>query len=97
MRATRREAFGAVLGRAVGSRAWAKEASVGQVLAEKPLPARKPSGPPAVGPLTLNEFEPLAKRRMTPMAYEYVCGGAGDEITLSDNQAGFDRRRHQPR
>jgi 4-hydroxymandelate oxidase len=34
---------------------------------------------------------------MTHMAYEYVAGGAGDEITLRDNQAAFDRLRFHPR
>ena len=48
-------------------------------------------------PGTLAEFEPLAKRRMTHMAYEYVSAGAGDEITLRENQSAFDRLRLHPR
>ena len=35
--------------------------------------------------------------RMSHIAYEYVAGGAGDEITLRENQAAFDRMRLQPR
>jgi 4-hydroxymandelate oxidase len=50
-----------------------------------------------VGPVTLADFEPLARKRMTHMAYEYIAGGAGDEITLRDNQAAFDRIRLHPR
>ena len=37
------------------------------------------------------------KRRLTHMAYEYVAGGAGDEITLRENQSAFDRLRLLPR
>src|SRR4029078_3680932 len=55
VRATRREAFGAVLGLAMGSRALAK-APAQKPLAEKPLPVRRPGGPPGGGPLPLNEF-----------------------------------------
>jgi 4-hydroxymandelate oxidase len=34
---------------------------------------------------------------MTHMAYEYVSAGAGDEITLRENQIAFDRLRLHPR
>jgi 4-hydroxymandelate oxidase len=34
---------------------------------------------------------------MSHMAYEYVSAGAGDEITLRENQAAFDRLRLHPR
>jgi len=34
---------------------------------------------------------------MTHMAYEFVSAGAGDEITLGENQAAFDRLRLHPR
>jgi 4-hydroxymandelate oxidase len=47
--------------------------------------------------LTLADYEPLAKRRMSHMAYEYVVGGGGDEITLRENHLAFDRIRLQPR
>lgn len=89
MRTTRREAFGTMLGLAVGSRALATGAP-GQEVAPRP-PA------PAIGPITVADFEPVAKQRMTHMAYEYVAGGAGDEITLRENQVAFDRLRLHPR
>lgn len=42
------------------------------------------------GPLaSLGDFEKAARSRMTPMAYEYVSGGAGDEITLGWNQDAY--------
>jgi len=94
---TRRDALGAVLGLSIGGRVGAQQ--VGR--AQKPLAEKPPSPPPAlplpVGPVTLADFEPLAKRRMTHMAYEYVAGGAGDEITLRENQTAFDRLRLHPR
>src|SRR5581483_438212 len=45
----------------------------------------------------LTELEPLAKRVMTPMAFEYVSGGAGDERTLAWNTEAFARLRLRPR
>jgi 4-hydroxymandelate oxidase len=88
---TRRQALGSVLGIVAGARALTTDASL-----QKPT-AAVPSRQPAGGPVTLADFEPLARRRMTHMAFEYVSGGAGDEITLRDNQAAFDRLRLHPR
>ena len=45
----------------------------------------------------LTELEPLAKKVMTPMAFEYVSGGAGDERTLAWNTEAFARLRLRPR
>ena len=42
-------------------------------------------------PLDLAALEALAERAMSPMAWNYVRGGASDEITLRDNRAAFDR------
>ena len=39
-------------------------------------------------PITLSDFELLAKERMTTIGYEYVAGGAGDEITRRENRSG---------
>ena len=54
-------------------------------------------GTPHQEPLSLAEFEALAKRQMSHMAFEYVAAGAGDEITLGENERAFDRLRLQPR
>ena len=48
-------------------------------------------------PQSLADFEALAKSRLPHMAYEYVAAGAGDEITLRDNELAFDRLKLQPR
>jgi 4-hydroxymandelate oxidase len=45
----------------------------------------------------LADFEPLARARLSPEAYAYYAGGAGDEITLDDNVAAFKRYRLRPR
>lgn len=50
-------------------------------------------------PLALNprDFEQLARTRLTTSAYDYYAGGAGDEITLRENEAAWSRRRLLPR
>ena len=48
-------------------------------------------------PVTLAEFEPLAQRRISRMAYEYIAGGGADEITLHRNRQAFDALRLKPR
>jgi 4-hydroxymandelate oxidase len=48
-------------------------------------------------PVCLTDFEPLARAKMSAMAYEYVAGGAADEITLRANREVFDRMRLMPR
>lgn len=45
----------------------------------------------------LTDFEPLARAAMDPGAYEYMAGGAWDEITLDENVASWRRRRFRPR
>ena len=63
-----------------------------------PKPPATPSSQPAAPKLaTVTDFEPIAKRRMSHMAYEYVSGGAGDELTLRDNLEAFNRLRLHPR
>ena len=52
---------------------------------------------PLEGILRLDEFEPLARGAMDAAAYAYYAGGAGDEITLRENRAAFERYRLLPR
>jgi 4-hydroxymandelate oxidase len=42
-------------------------------------------------------FEPLARKRLSPMAYDYLRSGGADEITMRENRRGFDRLRLAPR
>src|SRR5215471_13011777 len=48
-------------------------------------------------PVNVAEYEPLARARLTPMAYHYVAGGSGDEITLRRNRECLDAIRLKPR
>ena len=45
---------------------------------------------PAVALASLSDFEAAARAKMTPLAYEYVAGGAGDERTLAWNNDAWD-------
>jgi 4-hydroxymandelate oxidase len=49
-------------------------------------------------PMTVAEFEPLARERMaaTPAAWDYYAGGAGDELTIADNRDAWNRLRLRP-
>jgi 4-hydroxymandelate oxidase len=47
--------------------------------------------------LSISDFQEAARRRMSHMAYEYVEGGAADEITLRWNQEALQRLRICPR
>ena len=89
MRTTRREALVTTLGLAAAGlagprRAWG---------AEGPSSASAE----AVPPVSLGDFESLAQERMSHLAFEYVAGGAADEITLHENRAAYDRIRLRPR
>jgi len=50
-----------------------------------------------MGPVNLLEFEPLARDRMDPGAWDYVAGGAGDEVTLRENREAYGRIKLRPR
>jgi isopentenyl diphosphate isomerase/L-lactate dehydrogenase-like FMN-dependent dehydrogenase len=48
-------------------------------------------------PVNLDEYEPIARERMPQPAFDYVAGGAEDELTLADNRDAFQRIRLLPR
>jgi 4-hydroxymandelate oxidase len=48
-------------------------------------------------PITVSDYEPLARDRTDPAAWDYQAGGAGDEVSLADNRAAWDRIRLRPR
>src|SRR3954449_13444610 len=37
------------------------------------------------------ELEAIARERLSREAFDYYLGGAGDEVTLRENRAGYDR------
>jgi 4-hydroxymandelate oxidase len=48
-------------------------------------------------PLNYRDYEALARERLSPSAYDYYAGGAGDEITVRENELAWSRRRLLPR
>ena len=48
-------------------------------------------------PLNIREYAEAARRCLDPVHYDYVCGGARDEVTLRANEAGFGRLSLLPR
>jgi 4-hydroxymandelate oxidase len=48
-------------------------------------------------PLTVAEYEPLARARVEPRAWDYQAGGAGDELSLAENVAAWNRIKLRPR
>ena len=47
-------------------------------------------------PITVADFEALARARVEPGAWDYYSGGAGDEITLQENREAWNRLRLRP-
>jgi isopentenyl diphosphate isomerase/L-lactate dehydrogenase-like FMN-dependent dehydrogenase len=50
-----------------------------------------------VTPMNLRDYEMLARECLSPSVWGYVAGGAGDEITLRENEAAFQRLQLLPR
>ena len=48
-------------------------------------------------PVNVWDYERIAEERLDPNAFAYFVGGAGDEVTLRDNLAAFERRKLRPR
>lgn len=48
-------------------------------------------------PVNLFEYEALAREKLPQMFYDYIAGGANDEITLRENRVAFDRLWLRPR
>ena len=48
-------------------------------------------------PITLADYEPLARSVIEPGAWDYFAGGAGDEISLADAHAAWNGIRVRPR
>jgi 4-hydroxymandelate oxidase len=48
-------------------------------------------------PVSLGDFEQLAKPKMQTMAWEFLSAGAGDEITVRWNKEAYQRIRLKPR
>jgi 4-hydroxymandelate oxidase len=99
----RRELLSSMVAMLAATVAGAEPARAGGFRPAGQAPAKAPgavgAGKSAAGarPVTLPDFEPLAQRRISRMAYEYIAGGGADEITLRRNRAAFDDLRLKPR
>src|SRR5262249_43383412 len=47
-------------------------------------------------PINLTDYEALAERRLSPLAWAYYSTGSDDEVTLRENVAAFARLRLRP-
>jgi 4-hydroxymandelate oxidase len=56
-----------------------------------------PDRQPAAPPLSLDEYESLARRRLPPPVWDYIAGGSGREATLAANRAAYERLVLRPR
>ena len=59
------------------------------------MPPAPESQPPAWS--SANDLEARARERLGAAVYDYVAGGAGEELTLAANREGFERLRLRPR
>src|SRR2546429_9867864 len=50
-----------------------------------------------MGPLTVADYEALARAKLDDNAWEYIRGGSGDETTLRENVEAFTRWKLRPR
>ena len=48
-------------------------------------------------PVNVSDYERLAEETLDANAHAYFAGGAGDEVTMRDNLAAFERRKLRPR
>ena len=48
-------------------------------------------------PINVFEYETLAREKLPAAVYDFIAGGAGDEITLRQNHAAFERIQIRPR
>ena len=49
------------------------------------------------GPVNVRDYERLAEERLDANAHAYFAGGSGDEVTLRENVAAFERLKLRPR
>jgi isopentenyl diphosphate isomerase/L-lactate dehydrogenase-like FMN-dependent dehydrogenase len=50
-----------------------------------------PIDDPLLEPVKVMDFAPIAKRKLDPIAWDYLEGGAEDEVSLRDNREGFNK------
>src|SRR5436190_23320032 len=81
----------------VGIAALSPFAAMGDVLGRSSQKGAHPSNSRVSELLNYADVDDLARQRLSHMAYEYIAGGAGDEITMRWNREAFDAIRLNPR
>lgn len=66
-------------------------------ITEPETPAERPAGVDLQRIVSLREFEAFARLGMEPGAFDYIAGGAWDELSLADNDAAWHRYCVRPR
>ncbi|MEZ5353637.1 MAG: alpha-hydroxy acid oxidase [Bryobacteraceae bacterium] len=65
--------------------------SLAAFAAGSPLFAQAASDDDLMGPINVHEFEDVARRKLSKLAYDFIAGGVEDEQTLRANRAAFER------
>ncbi len=89
---TRRQAL-ATLGTVAGLQAFTLSPSLIRAASAQ----NEPASATLADAVSLSDFIPLARQKLTPQAYAYVRGGAADELTVQWNRTALDRVRLRPR
>ncbi len=100
MKTTRRQAL--LGGAAIAAAAALPNSSAAAPLQDKSTPNPTPAGLASsdnslADAVSLSDFEEVAHKRMTHMAWEYVNSAAADQITLRWNREALDKIRLNPR
>jgi 4-hydroxymandelate oxidase len=97
MKTTRRQALIAATAAAAGMMAAESASAETQTKPASPDAAQAGfTGGNGAAPVCLTDYEPLAQKRMQPMAWEYINSAAADEITVRWNREAYDRIRLSP-
>ena len=48
-------------------------------------------------PVNVSDYEEVARQKLPQAAYDFIAGGAGDEVTLAANRSSLERMRLRPR
>ena len=82
---------GAAAALSVVSPAFAQNSAVQSVSAAPENTGAVPNNEKKINIVTLRDLEAQAQKVMAPFGFAYVSGGAGDEWTMRENMAAFDR------
>ncbi len=87
--ATRREALRRLMLLAASSPALAQSQGTG-LRRERPNTIYPPTySAEVMGPVNVHEIEEAAKKRIHPLAYDYIAGGSAGELTMRSNREAF--------